>query len=128
MRQVFLSGLFLAALMVPLLGGAQEGFPLDGTWRGTWQDQSGTEHMVVMVMAWDGRSITGIINPGRNAVPIDRAELALENWFITIEATDKDGKPITAQGILKNIGAYNREVMGTWTIAGESFPFRMVRE
>ena len=44
---------------------AQEGFPLDGTWRGEWGADTG-KSTVVIVMKWDGKNVNGMINPGPN--------------------------------------------------------------
>ena len=102
---------------------AQEGFPLDGTWRG--EHAGGT---IVMVMQWDGQKITGTINPGPKSIAISEATLITEGWHVTLAAKNAAGAPISFEGVLGDLGAYNRHIDGTWKEGGRSFQVRMVRE
>lgn len=106
---------------------AQEGFPLDGTWRGEWGGPGATHH-VVIVMKWDGKTVTGRINPGPRSIAFTSAALIPENWTVRIEAVDAAGEAIRIEGTLEDIGSYNRSVVGTWTQGGASFPFSIERE
>jgi hypothetical protein len=103
---------------------AQEGFPLDGTWRGE-RKGAGT---VVVVMQWDGQKISGVINPGPTSIAISDARLVPEGWRVSITARTADGKPITYEGTIGKLGDYDRYIDGTWTEGGRSYPVRMVRE
>jgi len=107
---------------------AQEGYPMDGTWRGEWGEANGEKTMVVIVLGWNGAELEGTINPGRNALSVENAVLDPDSWRLQLEATGKDGKKIVVNGILDNIGAYNRNVVGTWEVDGVEYPFRMARE
>jgi len=107
---------------------AQEGFPLDGTWRGERQAAGEAPVTIVLVMQWDGRKVTGVINPGPKAVPIGEAQLVPEGWKVTIAAHTADGKPIAFEGAIADLGEYNRSISGTWTEGGRQYQFRMVRE
>jgi len=121
--RIWLAG--VAAALVSLSALAQEGFPLDGTWRGAWgADQS----LVVMVMKWDGETINGTINPGPRSFPFSTAVLEPGNWSVHIEATDRDGANVVIDGRLEDIGSYNRYIEGTWTLNGTSHPFKITRE
>lgn len=109
---------------------AQEGFPLDGTWRGTLSSPSeaGASRQVVLVMSWDGERINGVINPGPRSTEFSRAELEPSTWSVRIEAQPDDAEPIVIEGTLENIGSYNRYIEGTWTQGGERQPVRITRE
>ena len=54
-----------ACLLTSVIAGAQEGHPLTGTWAG----DLGQRHVTV-VLEWDGKNVTGTINPGPNASQI----------------------------------------------------------
>ena len=54
------------ALAVPMT--AQEGHPLKGSWIGVWESNAVHGNDVLMVLNWDGKSITGVINPDRKSV------------------------------------------------------------
>lgn len=110
---------------VPWLN-AQEGFPLDGTWRGEWTRPSGQRETVVIVMEWDGDRINGMINPGPNSVPFSSARLNPADWTVEIKASEPD--TIEIEGKLHEIGSYNRYILGSWTINGVEHDFRLTRE
>lgn len=118
----------LAVAVLPALAEAQEGFPLDGTWRGEWRAPGESGTPVVIVMSWDGERINGMINPGPRSLDFDRAELEPSTWTVRIAAVDHDGRPIVIEGMLHDVGAYDRYITGTWTVAGEPREFRITRQ
>lgn len=107
---------------------AQEGFPLDGTWRGEWGSTGESRNRVVIVMSWDGERINGMINPGPRSIPFQHAELEPSTWTVRIEAVGPDGNEIVISGKLEDIGSYNRYIVGTWTQGGVEHDFRITRE
>jgi hypothetical protein len=123
-------GLFagLAALVWLLSASAQEGYPLDGTWRGEWGSDPGPGNHVVIVMKWDGKNINGTINPGPNSYPFTAAQLFPESWRVRFEATTRSGDPIVIEGQLEDIGSYNRSIEGSWTQDGVDHAFKITRE
>jgi hypothetical protein len=104
--------------------GAQEGFPLDGTWRGE-REGAGT---IVLLMQWDGQKVTGVINPGPKATPIAEAKLIPEGWRVTLSARTAAGETIAFDGTIADLGAYDRSISGTWTEGGRQYRVRMIRE
>jgi hypothetical protein len=136
--------LFVLLVAAAAMATAQEGFPLDGTWRGQRENtgqntgrnagqdagQSAKEAPVtiVIVMQWDGQKVTGVINPGPKAIPLLGARLVPEGWRVSVSARTAAGEPIAFEGAITDLGAYNRVIEGTWTEGGRSYPIRMVRE
>ena len=118
--------LFLAGAVA--IVSAQEGFPLDGTWRGEWGPSNDDATHVVIVMQWDGQNINGVINPGRNSINFKTAQLFPETWTINIEAEDPDGVQIHIEGQLDNIGSYNRTIKGTWIHGGNTYNLKITRQ
>ena len=106
---------------------SQEGFPLDGTWRGEWGSDAG-KSAVVIVMKWDGKNVNGMINPGPNVVRFSGPVLEPRDWTVHIEAQSREGQPIVIDAKLDDIGSYNRTLTGTWKQAGLEHPFKMARE
>lgn len=127
MKKAFTVVLFLM-LFLHLPAHAQEGYPLNGTWRGYWGVPGGEKTLVVIVMNWDGENINGRINPGRNMIFFEEANLNPENWGVRFSSTSKQGEPITFEGVLENIGAYDRTLRGTWTVAGVENQLVLTRE
>lgn len=119
---------FLLAAALPAVGMSQEGFPLDGTWRGEWGPAGADGQHVVIVMSWDGERINGMINPGPRSLDFEQAQLEPGTWTVRIAAVDQDGRRIEIEGTLEDIGAYNRHIAGTWRLDGQTHEFRITRE
>ncbi len=119
----------LASLAVP--AAAQYGHPLKGSWSGDWGPNEEDRRRLLLLLDWDGRAVTGVINPGPNAVPIETAALDPATWSLRIEAEgrDADGNPVTysIDGELQNIGSYNRVLTGTWIQGGVTGDFTLIR-
>ena len=117
-------GLFALGLLCGLatVSSAQEGHPAKGSWIGEWEGNSNGES-VLLVMNWDGKDITGIINPGTDNLEIKDAELDPSDWSIHIEAGDYqiDGK-------FERLELPNRSITGTWKNGSASGPFEIVRQ
>ena len=114
-------------LLLAVAAESQEGFPLDGTWRGEW-GPDGSKSTVVIVMKWDGKNVNGMINPGPNVVRFSGPVLEPSDWTVRIEAESADGQPIVIDAKLDDIGSYNRTLTGTWKQAGVDHAFKMARE
>jgi hypothetical protein len=121
----------LAALLVAAPALAQFGHPLKGTWSGDWGPTKETRSHVVLEMNWDGKAITGNINPGPKAVAIKKAELNPDTWGVHIEGDGKDASGAVVHyvidGKLENIGAYARVLSGTWSEGGKKGDFKVTR-
>jgi hypothetical protein len=110
---------------------AQFGHPLKGTWSGDWGTSKDSRAHVVLELNWDGKTVSGNINPGPRAVAIKKAELNPDTWGVHIEGDGKDASGAAVHyvidGKLENIGAYQRVLSGTWTEGGKKGDFRVVR-
>jgi hypothetical protein len=122
----------VTCLLVAAAAVAQEGHPLTGTWSGDWGPTVSQRTHLTLVMSWDGKNISGILNPGDNAVQIPSIGLDVTNWTVRIETDGKDqaGKAvhIVAEGKLDDIGSYHRKLTGTWTQGATKGDFKLTRE
>jgi len=108
----------LACLAVAATAAAQFGHPLKGSWSGDWgPDKNDRTHMLIEIK-WDGKALTGTLNPGPDGAPLQNLTLNPEGWTIHFEADGKDkaGRTVryVADGKLENLGAYDRFITGTW--------------
>ena len=110
-----------AVLLFGLLGAvsAQEGHPLKGSWLGEWAGNSVHGDNILLILDWDGKAITGMINPGTDNIPLGRASLEPEGWVVKLEAEgkDKDGSAVryVIEGKLEDLELPNRSINGTWS-------------
>jgi hypothetical protein len=122
-------GLLVGLIAAPAF--AQFGHPLKGSWSGDWGPTKESRTRILLEMTWDGKEIGGVINPGPNAVPLQKATLDTSNWSVHLEAEGKSaaGQPVryVIEGKLQNIGAYQRFITGTWTEGSKKGDFKIVR-
>ena len=110
---------------------AQEGHPLVGTWRGSWGPTANQRTDVTFVMEWDGKSATGLINPGLDSIRIQSIALDAAAWTVRIEAEAKrqaGPSRIVIDAKFEDITNRRRALAGTWTEAGAKSDFRITRE
>ena len=110
--------IFLLSLVMGLPVIAQEGYPLKGSWIGVWESNTQHGNDVLMVMNWDGKNVSGIINPGSDNIKIDKATLDPTGWKVHIEADAKTKQGAALRyvidGTIQNLQQPNRAIVGTW--------------
>lgn len=122
------------AAVVSLAGGAglaQEGHPLKGSWIGVWESNEAHGEAVLVVLDWDGESITGVINPGTDDIPIEDAELDPSDWSVRIEADAEAGGEMLSyviEGQIEDLELPNRVIVGTWQHDDGSGRFEVQRQ
>ena len=123
----------LGAAALPVAVHAQFGHPMKGQWSGEWGPKA-KPNRLLLNLDWNGKDVTGVINPGPNAavvksVVFDYANPASWGVKMTAEGKDAAGKPvvITVDGKLENIGAYLKHFHGTWIQGSEKGEFAVTR-
>jgi len=124
--------LILIGSMLATAASAQEGHPMTGTWAGEWGPDKAHRNQVTIIMNWDGKTISGMINPGPDKVLIKTATLDTSKWMFHLEADAKDPtcamQHFVAEGKLENIGSYTRTVTGTYTYGTTKGDFKITRD
>ena len=139
-RLICLMSVLFAATSAP----AQEGQPAKGTWVGYWGPTLTVQSRIVLVIDHDGKTMSGVYQPGPNAVPLKVARLDITpgkpavgvgrgnqgqappqipavlpifKVHFEMDAKDARGNPvaIVADGTLNNVALPNRSITGTWT-------------
>jgi hypothetical protein len=116
---------------------AQEGYPMKGSWVGEWGPSKVHSDDLLLVLNWDGKAITGMVNPGTDNIPIKSATLtppasAPGDWIVRIQFDGKDAKggvvSYSLEGKIDNLALHNRTVTGTWKSASETGKFKIQRQ
>jgi len=121
--------LTVLAIAVPALPQALnegQGHPLKGVWLGDWGVDKAKRTPVTIEMNWDGKAVTGSINPGPDAVVFTKAELNPDNWTVHLEAESR-GARYVIDGQIENLGSLRRTISGTWTQGSQKGNFRITR-
>jgi hypothetical protein len=130
MRALALLLFLTAAVSLPL--GAQEGHPVKGSWLGVWESNETHGEDVLVILDWDGREISGMINPGTDNIEITTATLDPDGWLLSIEARGEtgDGEEVTysIEGSIMDLELPNRYVVGTWRSNEGQGNFEMRRQ
>ena len=79
----FCLGIFLS-LALPAT--AQVGHPAKGSWTGFYGPNDSDQNRFRLLLNWADQEITGVINPGRKAISLDKVELDYSTWTMTLEA------------------------------------------
>ena len=125
---------FLSLWLCATTALAQEGHPAKGTWLGHWGPTPTVQSRIVLVIDHDGKAMSGVFNPGPNAVPLKVARLDITpgkpspgkgvppvlpifKVYFEIDAKDAKGSPvaIVAEGTMHAVALYNRWIEGSWT-------------
>ena len=104
---------------------AQQGHPLTGTWSGDWGASPTQRTQITFVMNWDGKKVSGQINPGPDSIPLSSVFLDVTNWNVRIEANSKG---ISAEGKLEDIGSYHRTIKGVWHQGTATGDFKLTKD
>lgn len=120
-----------AIVALAALAAAQEGHPLTGTWSGDWGPGAAQRTHITMVMAWDGKTVSGTINPGPDQVPVSAIALDVTNWTVRFDADAKSPSGpvrISAEGRLDDIASAHRTITGTWRQGTAKGDFKLTRD
>ena len=127
--------IFILAVSFAALTGApavaQEGHPLKGSWIGTWSNNKLHGNDVLVVMNWNGKEITGVINPGTDDIAFKSAALDPDKWTVRIEADAKSkagAVTYVIEGKIENLAMHNRTIVGTWKSSQGSGTFNIQRQ
>lgn len=126
-RTVLLATLICGALM------AQEGHPCKGTWHGSWGVNDKDRTDVTLVMDWDGKNVTGIMNPGLRSSPLENISFDPANgWKFHFESNYKDRTGSVSHVVIDakivDVTSPRRQLMGTWTDGKTKGDFKAARD
>ena len=62
---------------------------LSGTWVGDWGPSPSDRNQVTVDLKWDGKMLSGTVNPGPNAVPLEKSSYDAKTKAVHFEADAK---------------------------------------
>jgi hypothetical protein len=129
--RLFRPAMLLACLAVAAAASAQFGHPLKGTWSGDWGVGTGNRTHVLLDIRWDGKALSGTINPGPSAVAVQKLMLDPDTWTVHLEGDgkDKSGAAVhyVIDGKVENLGSPRRVMTGTWAEGSAKGTFTVTR-
>ena len=114
-----------ACLLIGIYGFAAD--PLSGTWTGDWGPSPDDRNQVTVELKWDGKNLTGTVNPGPNAVELKNATYKAKTGAVHFEADTKNrrGNPIhyVIDGKVDN-----NTMTGTWSHDNRKGDFKITKK
>jgi hypothetical protein len=110
---------------------AQEGHPLVGSWHGDRGANAKNRVDVTLIMDYDGEKVTGVVNPGFEAMELQNAKLTPKGWLVHFELAMKDasGMPVrcAVDGKIDRLGSDRRTLSGSWVCGTVKHDFKLTR-
>jgi len=130
-KLVYLRVIFVC-FIIAAPGLAQEGHPLAGSWHGNWGPNPTDRTDITLIMDWDGKVVTGIVNPGFDQSMLQNAKLNPKDWtaHFEIDSKDKSGKAVRCivDGKIDKLGSDRRTLTGTWNCGATKGDFKLTRD
>jgi hypothetical protein len=105
------AGLVLAAAAFAQQSGSDV---LTGTWVGDWGPSPSDRNQVTVQLKWDGKALTGTVNPGPNSVPLQKSTFDPAANTVHFEADAKGHSGSTVHYLIDGKVEGNT-MTGTWS-------------
>ncbi len=128
MRKLQLFGL-AACLVVAASAFAQKSAKdlLSGTWVGDWGPSASDRNAVTLELKWDGKNLTGTVNPGPNAVTLQKATFDPKTDAVHFEVDAKNRSGNDVHYVVE--GKVEKGTMtGTWSHDTRKGDFKITKK
>jgi len=118
--------LLFAALLghMPAMSAHQKTDPVTGTWKGDWGPSPTDRNAVIVELKWNGKTVTGTVNPGPEAIAIDKASFDPTSMKIRLEVTKTSPNFVyVVDGTVEG-----NKMTGTWNRPGRKGDFQLTRD
>ena len=88
--------------------------PLSGKWQGNWGPSPTRQTEVVLELKWDGKQLSGTINPGSRAIEITKGSYDSATSAVTMELDSKSAGGDTDHYAIQG-KVDGKKMSGTWT-------------
>jgi len=78
--------LVCVAVAAPVAARAQAADSISGTWAGDWGPSASDRNPVMVELKWDGKALTGQVNPGENAIELKNCTFDAATGAVHMEA------------------------------------------
>jgi hypothetical protein len=101
--------------------------PLSGTWTGDWGPSAADRNTVTVELKWDGKALTGTVNPGPNAVVLQKCTFDPKTGAIHMEA-DAKGRRGNDIHYLIDGKVENNTMTGSWNHDNRKGDFKITKK
>lgn len=108
-------------------GAALQGDPLSGTWSGDWGPSATDRNQVTVELKWDGKALTGTVNPGPNAVTLKNCTFDSNTGSVHMEA-DAKGRRGNDIHYMIDGKVENNTMTGSWNHGNRKGDFKITKQ
>ena len=101
--------------------------PVTGTWSGDWGPSPGDRNQVTVELKLDGKTVTGTVNPGPNAVPLVKSTFDSATNAIHMEADAKNRRGADIHYVIDG-KVENGTMSGTWNHDNRKGDFKITKK
>ena len=101
--------------------------PLSGTWAGDWGPSPSDRNQVTVELKWDGKALTGTVNPGANAVVLKNSTFDPKTGAIHMEADTKGRRGNDIHYVIDG-KVENGTMSGTWNHDNRKGDFKITKK
>ncbi len=123
-----LAGLLIGfALAVSSAAPAIAADAVSGTWTGDWGPSAADRNTVIVELKWDGKALSGSVNPGPNAIELQKCTFDARTGVIHMEADAKSRRGTEVHYVIdgKVEGA---TMSGSWDHGSRKGDFKITRK
>jgi hypothetical protein len=121
-------GLVCLTLVLPLLARQKPGSdPISGSWTGDWGPSPYDRNPVTVNLKWDGKALTGTVNPGQNAVAIKSGTFDAKTNTLHMEADAKGRGNQTLHYVIDG-KLDKRTLAGSWNHDNRKGDFKITKQ
>ena len=101
--------------------------PLTGTWSGDWGPSADDRNPVTVELKYDGKALTGTVNPGANAVSLKNCTFDAKTGAIHMEADTKSRRGTDIHYVID--GKVDKGTMsGSWNHDNRKGDFKITKK
>jgi len=99
---------------------------VSGTWSGDWGPTATHRNNVTVQLKWDGKALTGVVNPGPQAITLQKTSFDPKTGAVHLEA-DADNNGTKVHFVIE--GKVDKGTMaGSWTHDNRKGDFKITKK
>ncbi len=125
LRWVILTAFLMVGLSATFLTAADD--PLSGTWTGDWGPSATDRNQVTVELKWDGKVLSGTVNPGPTAVELKKTTFDAKAGTVHFEADTKNRRGSDIHYVIDG-KVEGKTMSGTWNHENRKGDFKITKK